>query len=97
MVTLLAVLGVLAVLFATAVLVTRDDPLLADAPSDRPDLALPGGRLRADDVRGVRFSLALRGDRMDEVDAVLERLAGELAARDAELARLRAPGGGAGV
>jgi DivIVA domain-containing protein len=88
-VTVLGVLGVLAVLFATAVLVTRSDPLLADAPPDRPDLELPPGPLSPDDVEAVRFSMAPRGYRMDEVDAVLARLAEELAERDRLLLELR--------
>lgn len=88
MVTLLGVLGVVAVLFATAVLVTRGDPLLAPAEPERADLRLPDRGVTPDDVRAVRFSLALRGYRMSEVDAVLARLADELAARDARLAAL---------
>ena len=89
-VTVLGLLGVLAVLFGTAVVATRDDPLLADAPPDRPDLGLPQEPLTADDVDGVRFSMALRGYRMDEVDAVLTRLARELEDRDRRLAELTA-------
>lgn len=88
--TALAVVGVLAVLFAAAALATRSDPLLADAPPDRADPALPEGPLSPDDVAGVRFSLAVRGYRMAEVDAVLDRLAAELADRDRRLAELRA-------
>jgi DivIVA domain-containing protein len=87
-VTVLGLLGVLVVLFATAVLVTRGDPLLAPVQPDRADLALPGRALRAEDVRSVRFSLALRGYRMGEVDEVLARLAEELSARDCRLAAL---------
>jgi DivIVA domain-containing protein len=37
----------------------------------------------------VRFSPALRGYRMDEVDDVLDRVTEELRVRDAEIARLR--------
>ena len=88
MVTVLGLLGVLAVLFATAVLVTRGDPLLRPAPPDRADLVLPEGRMGADDVHAVRFSLAPRGYRMSEVDEVLARLADELSARDARIAAL---------
>ena len=92
MVTVLAVLGVLAVLLVTAFVATRDDQLLADAPPDAPDRDLPPGRLRADDLRRVRFGVTVRGYRMSEVDAVLERLAAELAERDARLeAQLSAP------
>jgi DivIVA domain-containing protein len=95
-VTVLGLLGVVAVLFATAVLATRSDPLLADVHADRPDLPLPDGPLTAGDVEGVRFSLAVRGYRMDEVDAVLARLSAELAERDRRLAGLgpAAPAGG---
>jgi DivIVA domain-containing protein len=39
---------------------------------------LPVGELRGDDLRGTRFSLALRGYRMSEVDALLDRLARQL-------------------
>jgi DivIVA domain-containing protein len=85
-VTLLGVLGVLVVLFLAGVVATRGDALLADAPPDAADVVLPPGRVSADDVRGVRFGLALRGYRMSEVDAVLDRLAAELADRDAQLA-----------
>jgi DivIVA domain-containing protein len=90
-VTVLALLGVALVLFAAAVVATRDGGGLADAPQDLPDLALPDGPLRADDVERVRFSMAPRGYRMSEVDAVLDRLAAELADRDRRLAQLGSP------
>lgn len=46
---------------------------------DRPDLAVPADRpIGADDLRTVRFPLALRGYRMSDVDALLARLATEL-------------------
>nr|WP_231708807.1 DivIVA domain-containing protein [Arthrobacter sp. zg-Y20] len=44
----------------------------------------------AGDVGGLRFSVALRGYRMDQVDAVLDRLAEALAARDAKISALEA-------
>jgi DivIVA domain-containing protein len=87
-ITLLGLLGVVVVLFAAAVVATRSDPLLADAGPDRPALVLPDGPMTADDVAAVRLSTAVRGYRMDEVDAVLARLADELAARDARLTAL---------
>ena len=96
MVTVLAVLGVLVVLFAAAAVATRDRPLLADAPPDRPDLELPDERpLQAEDVAGVRFGMTLRGYRMSEVDQVLDRVAEELAERDARVRRLEAQLGSA--
>ena len=85
MVTLLALLAVVLVLFAAAVVATREGPVMADAPQDLPDLALPDGPLRAEDIAAVRFSMAPRGYRMSEVDAVLDRLAAELAERDGRL------------
>ena len=81
----------LAVLFGTAVLATRNDPLLVEAPPDRADLALPEGPMTAADVAAVRFSLAPRGYRMHDVDAVLGRLAAELDERDRRIAALEQP------
>ena len=54
------------------------------------------GPLAADDLRRVRFSLAFRGYRMSEVDALLDRLASELEAgrrRDAPKANAAARSG----
>ncbi len=65
---------------------------LAPIEHDRPDPGLPEGRLAADDVAAVRFTTAVRGYRMDEVDAVLARLREELAARDGGSAELAGPG-----
>jgi DivIVA domain-containing protein len=87
-VTVLALLGVLAVLFAAAVIATRGGGELAEAPPDAADLGLPDGPLHASDVEALRFPLAVRGYRMAEVDAALERLADELAARDRLIADL---------
>ena len=88
MVTALALLAVAAVLFAATVLATRDRPQLSDAPPDSADLALPEGPLSADHVMAVRFATTLRGYRMSEVDAVLERLAEALRERDERIAAL---------
>jgi DivIVA domain-containing protein len=49
---------------------------------------LPEGPLRADDIRGARFGLALRGYAMAQVDELLDRLAAEVAERDARIAEL---------
>jgi DivIVA domain-containing protein len=78
-VTALALLGVVLLLLSAALLSTRDGEVLADAPQDLPDLELPDRPLQPQDVEHVRFSLAPRGYRMSEVDAVLDRLAAELA------------------
>jgi DivIVA domain-containing protein len=85
LVVAVAVLGAIAWVAAG-----RGTPM-AESYSDRPDLALPPQvPLRKADVDGVRFSIGLRGYRMDEVDAVLDRLAGEIAARDVYIDRLTA-------
>ena len=74
------VFAILAVLLLGAVAVVasgRGTPM-ADAWDDRPDAEVPAeGPLGADDLRRVRFSLAFRGYRMSEVDALLDRLARE--------------------
>ena len=58
------------------------DDLLDDGlPGD----GLPGNGLSSGDLAQVRFSLGLRGYRMDEVDEVLDRAGVELDARDAQI------------
>ena len=49
---------------------------------------LPEGPLDAEDIRGARFGLALRGYAMAQVDDLLDRLATEVAERDARIAEL---------
>ena len=43
--------------------------------------------LTSRDLRHVQFAIGVRGYRMDEVDSLLDRLAEELAAREAREAR----------
>ncbi len=86
--TVLGVLGVLIVLFVAGVVATREDQALLPAPADLADVALPDRALVASDVEQVRFGVTIRGYRMSEVDALLERVAAELADRDARLAAL---------
>jgi DivIVA domain-containing protein len=77
-----AILIVLA-MGGVAVLAAGKGAPLAEEYDDRPDAAVPAnGPLRADDLRRVRFSLALRGYRMSEVDALLDRLASQLEQQD---------------
>ncbi len=60
------------------------------ADPDHSPLELPEDRpVTADDVRGLRLSVTVRGYRMTEVDWLLEQLARTLEERDAELAALR--------
>lgn len=75
---LFAVLIVLA-LGGVAMVASGRGGSMAPAYDDRPDLALPTDRpLVAQDLRTVRFPLAVRGYRMSDVDALLARLASEL-------------------
>ena len=72
-----AVLVVLA-MGGVALLAAGKGAPLAEAYDDRPDAVVPAeGPLTAADLRRVRFSIALRGYRMSEVDALLDRLASE--------------------
>ena len=84
-----SVVSLVLVLFAAAVLATREWGM-APAPQDVADLRLPDGPVRPDDVAALRFAMAPRGYRMEQVDEVLDRLAAELADRDARIAELEA-------
>ena len=76
-VVLVVVIGALAV-----VVVGRDDAM-AEVYDDRPDTTVPTGQpLTPDDIASVRFTTGLRGYRMDEVDAFLERVRTDLLARE---------------
>lgn len=61
---------------------------LDDPVRDTYAATLPEGPLSAVDVRTVRFGVGLRGYAMDQVDALLDRLAVEIEARDARMAEL---------
>ncbi|HEY8700861.1 MAG TPA: DivIVA domain-containing protein [Arthrobacter sp.] len=67
---------------------------LLDAGFEQPVANLPPVLLPADavadDVDKVRFSLALRGYRMDQVDQVLDELRDQLAGKYEEIEKLRA-------
>src|SRR5690348_4172480 len=69
----LEVIGGVVVLVGLAVLLAgRSDPF-PDEPVDRADPGLPGDRpLRSSDIPRLRFRVALRGYRMEDVDAALE-------------------------
>jgi DivIVA domain-containing protein len=72
-----AILIVLALGGIALVAAGRGAPL-SEVYDDRPDASVPaGGPLSGDDLRRVRFSLAFRGYRQSEVDALLDRLASE--------------------
>ena len=76
------------VVFAiTAVLFGRGEQMAALSPRTSP-AELPDDGIDPDDVRKVRFSLALRGYRMSDVDWTLERLADEIGRLRGELAEV---------
>ena len=78
-----AVLVVLALGAIAVVAAGRGTPM-SPAYGDSPDALVPAdGTVTADDLRRIRFPLALRGYRMAEVDALIERLAEELEAASA--------------
>jgi DivIVA domain-containing protein len=67
------------VMGGVAVVATGRGGSMAETFDDRPDARVPvDGPLSARDLRSVRFGTALRGYRMSEVDALLDRLATEL-------------------
>ncbi|MEG9248890.1 DivIVA domain-containing protein [Arthrobacter sp. Soc17.1.1.1] len=66
----------------------RDGLGLVEPVASLPPVLLPESP-SAQDVDAVRFGLGLRGYRMDQVDEVLDRLAGALDERDAVIAGLR--------
>jgi DivIVA domain-containing protein len=88
-VTLLFTLLTLVVLGVTAAVATGKIVGGLEEPST--SLAargLPEGSVMPESLEAVRFSPAVRGYRMEEVDAVLDRLGAELARRDREILRL---------
>jgi len=48
------------------------------AVDDRPGPDLPDSELTGEDLRGARFAVTMRGYSMEQVDALLERLADQL-------------------
>jgi len=84
------VLAALVVLFVVAAVAAGRGDLMAEVLPDRRPVELPDEPLSPADLDGLRFGVGLRGYRMDQVDAVLDRLAAELARRDELIAQLAA-------
>ena len=87
--TLLWLLLIVAVIGVVGVVASGYGGAMSTPEPDLPPLGLPAGPLRPEDLDAVRFSTAVRGYRMDQVDVVLDRLRSELAARDETIAELR--------
>jgi DivIVA domain-containing protein len=88
-VLVLEVLLAAAVVFAIVAFAAGRVDGMAPAPPDAAPRPLPEGPLRAQQLSDLRFAMALRGYRMADVDAFIERVGVELAERDAEIERLR--------
>lgn len=87
MMWLFAILVVLVLGIVAAVASGRGVPL-AEEYDDRPVSLVPRTeRLSGADIRRVRFPLAIRGYRMEEVDALLDRLAAEREAEEPAVER----------
>ncbi|UQX02843.1 DivIVA domain-containing protein [Streptomyces sp. RerS4] len=88
---LLIALVVVVAAVTLAVIGGGSEAVLPEAEPDRVADALPETRpvVRAD-IDALRLPVAPRGYRMAEVDDVLDRLAAELAERDARIAELTA-------
>ncbi|KIF06924.1 hypothetical protein PL81_04830, partial [Streptomyces sp. RSD-27] len=72
------------------------EAVLPEAEPDRVADALPETRpVVREDIEALRLPVGPRGYRMAEVDDVLDRLAAELAERDARIAELTAARAGA--
>ncbi len=95
MATLLLVLVVVLVIaglvYGVVTLIAGDDPGLVPAEADGRARPLPNDRsLHEDDLKEVRFDVALRGYRMSQVDRVLRRTAYDLGYKDEMIAVLEA-------
>jgi DivIVA domain-containing protein len=88
-VTLLLVVVGIAVVAGAALLVARDQPVLDDDPVEARALAWPPpGGVSPQGLAAVRFTVAMRGYRMDEVDRVLDDARAALLERDSRIADL---------
>jgi DivIVA domain-containing protein len=88
-VPLLLLLAALAVLAAIAVVAAGPGGSMGTATRERsPRGELPVDYVDRSAIGGLRFSLAFRGYRQDEVDDVLGRLVYELETRDQRIAEL---------
>ncbi|MDJ0343842.1 cell division protein DivIVA [Streptomyces sp. H10-C2] len=81
-------IALVAVVAAVALAVLGDGGTLRDADPDRIDDRLPDRPLVRADIDALRLPVAVRGYRMLDADEVLDRLAAELAERDARIADL---------
>lgn len=86
---LLLALVVVAALFGLAVWLLPRGGDLAPAARDERPWELSENSLHPDDIAQLRLPVAIRGYRFHETDVLLDRLADELRARDAEIVSLQ--------
>lgn len=86
----IAAIAVVALGVAAVVAAGGGGSMAQDPVRDTYAMTVSDDPLDSEAVRGLRFGVALRGYAMDQVDAVLDRLAAELDARDARIAQLSA-------
>lgn len=89
MIWLALLVAVVLVVLTVAAVLGRVDGALADATTTMSHVPLPEDPLTQGDLDGLRFDTAMRGYRMSQVDAVVDRLRREVGDLDRELARLR--------
>jgi DivIVA domain-containing protein len=88
---LVVVLVVGGLIYGVVSLLSGDDPGLVPAEPDGRARPLPNDRsLREDDLKEIRFDVALRGYRMSQVDRMLRRVAYDLGYKDEMIAVLEA-------
>ena len=81
--TILLIVLALAVVAGVAAFATGAGGRMGAAPPDLEPVDLPDDRwVQGRDLDRTRFALGLRGYRMDQVDAVLDRLSADLVQRD---------------
>ena len=80
-VVVVVLLGIALLTGFAVVLALTESPLSVE-PVDRVDSGLPEHPITAADIGGLRFRIGLRGYRMDDVDAALERIRHDLAAAE---------------
>lgn len=88
---LVVVLVIAALVFGVVSMLSGDDPGLRPAEPDSRAVPLPNDRsLTEDDIKGIRFDVALRGYRMTQVDRALRRTAYDIGYKDEMIAVLEA-------
>ena len=89
MIWLALLVAVLVAVATAAAVLGRVDGSLADPTTTMSHVPLPDDPLTPGDLDGLRFDTGLRGYRMSQVDAVVDRLRREIATLDDQLTQVR--------